>query len=131
MLMAPYSQIQDVIPGTQFKTPPQFPFGLEPTRDWCYYYEKASYARQVGDWQTVVNLGDQTDKLRLKPQDLIEWMPFLQAYAHFGNQARLTELAHPIKSDPFVTAQACQILAGMQLDSSTMDLVKSLYCVSK
>ena len=43
MLMAPYSQIQNVIPGTQFKTPPQFPFGSEPTRSWCYYYEKASY----------------------------------------------------------------------------------------
>jgi len=131
MLMAPYSQIQDVIPGSHFQTPPQFPFGSEPTRGWCYYYEKASYARQVGDWQTVVNLGDQADKLRLAPQDLIEWMPFLQGYAHFGNQTRLTELAHFIKSDPFVKTQACRILTGMQLDSSTTSLVSSLYCVSK
>ena len=131
MLMAPYSQIQDVIPGTKFKTPPQFPFGSEPARGWCYYYEKASYARQVGDWQTVSDLGDQTAKLGLVPQDSIEWMPFLQAYAHFGNQAQLTKLARPMKSDPFVAAQACRILTGMQLDSSTTDLVKSLYCASK
>ena len=131
MLMAPYSQIQDVMPGTRFKTPPQFPFGSEPTQAWCYYYEKASYARQVGDWQTVLNLVDQADKLGLEPQDLIEWMPFLQAYAHFGNQARLTQLAHSIKSDPFIASQTCRILTGMQLDSSTNDLVKSLYCVSK
>ncbi len=131
MLMAPYSQIQNVIPGTQFKTPPQFPFGSEPTRSWCYYYEKASYARQVGDWQTVSDLGDQAAKLGLVPQDSIEWMPFLQAYAHFGNQAQLTKLARPMKSDPFVAAQACRILTGMQLDSSTTDLVKSLYCASK
>jgi len=131
MLMAPYSQIQDVIPGMQFQTPPQLPFGSEPTRSWCYYYEKASYARQVGDWQTVLNLGDQAAKLGLKPQDLIEWMPFLQAYAHFGNQAQLTQLARSITSDPLVTSQACRILKGMQLDSSTTDLVKSLYCASK
>ena len=131
ILMAPYSQIQDVLPGTQFKTPPQFPFGSEPVQGWCYFYEKASYARQVGDWQTVLNLGGQADKLRLKPQDLIEWMPFLQAYAHFGNQAQLTQLARSINSDPFVAAQACRILTGMQLGSSTTDLVKSLYCVSK
>jgi hypothetical protein len=131
MLMAPYSQIQNVIPGTQFKTPPQFPFGSEPTRSWCYYYEKASYARQVEDWQTVSDLGDQAAKLGLVPQDSIEWMPFLQAYAHFGNQAQLTKLARPMKSDPFVAAQACRILTGMQLDSSTTDLVKSLYCASK
>ncbi len=131
MLMAPYSQIQDVLPGTQFQTPPQLPFGSEPTRGWCYYYEKASYARQVGDWQTVLNLGDQAAKLGLKPQDLIEWMPFLQAYAHFGNQAQLTQLARSITSDPLVASQACRILKGMQLDSSTADLVSSLYCASK
>ncbi|HUI89698.1 MAG TPA: hypothetical protein VLX61_13355 [Anaerolineales bacterium] len=131
MLFAPYSQIQDVIAGTPFQTPPQFPFGSEPTRGWCYYYEKASYARQVEDWQTVVNLGEQADKLGLKPQDLIEWMPFLQAYAHFGNQAGLTKLARSITSDPLVAAQACRILAGMQLEPATADLVKNLYCVSK
>jgi hypothetical protein len=131
MLMAPDSQIQDALPGTKFKTPPQFPFGSEPTRGWCYYYEKASYARQVGDWQTVANLADQTEKLGLVPQDSIEWIPFLQAYAHFGNQAQLTKLAHPIKSEPLVAAQACRILTGMQLDSSTASLVNSLYCTSK
>ena len=131
MLMAPYSQIQDVMTGTQFQTPPQLPFGSEPTRGWCYYYEKASYARQVGDWQTVLNLGNQTAKLGLAPQDLIEWMPFLQAYAHFGNQAQLTQLARSINSDPLVASQACQILTGMPLDSPTADLVKSLYCASK
>ncbi len=131
MLMAPYSHIQDVLTGTKFKTPPQFPFGSEPVRDWCYYYEKASYARQVGDWQTVLGLGNQIDKLHLAPQDSIEWMPFLQAYAHFGNQARLTQLARSIKSDPFVANQACQILTGMQLDSATAEMVKNVYCVSK
>ena len=131
MLMAPYSQIQDVLPGTQFQTPPQLPFGSEPTRGWCYYYEKASYARQVSDWQTVLNLGDQAAKLHLAPQDLIEWMPFLQAYAHFGDQTQLTQLARSITTDPLVEAQACQILKGMQLDSSTAGLVSNLYCASK
>ena len=131
MLMAPYSQIEDVTPAVQFKTPPQIPFGFEPMRNWCYYYEKASYALQVGDWQTVLSLGNQTDKLGLMPQDLIEWMPFLQAYAHSGNQARLTQLARTITSDPFVAMQTCRILAGMQLDSTTAGLVKNLYCISK
>ncbi|MFZ1041256.1 MAG: hypothetical protein WCA79_12735 [Anaerolineales bacterium] len=131
MLMAPYSQIQDVLPGTQFQTPPQLPFGSEPTRGWCYYYEKASYARQVSDWQTVLNLGDQAAKLHLAPQDLIEWMPFLQAYAHFGDQTQLTQLARSITTDPLVEAQACRILKGMQLDSSTAGLVSNLYCASK
>ena len=131
MLLAPYSRPQDVIPGSKFAVPPYFPFGAEPVHDWCYYYEKAAYARQVGDWQTVLDLGEQTARLRLRPQDLIEWMPFLQAYAYFGDQARLKELAVPVVSDPFVASQACRILAGMPLDTSTAGLVKSLYCISK
>jgi hypothetical protein len=120
-----------MIPGSKFAVPPYFPFGVEPAHNWCYYYEKAAYARQVEDWQTVLNFGDQIAGLHLKPQDLIEWMPFLQAYAHFGDQTRLRELAVPVASDPFVASQACRILAGMPLDSSTAGLVKSLYCISK
>jgi len=131
MLMAPYSQIENVVPGSKFETPPQIPFGSGPVRGWCYYYEKASYARQVGDWQTVLNLGGQADKLGLKPHDLIEWMPFLQAYARSGNQTRLAQLARSITSEPLVAMQACRILTGMQLDSTAAGLVKSLYCVSK
>jgi len=131
MQLAPYSQPRNVIPGSKFAVPPYFPFGVEPAHNWCYYYEKAAYARQVGDWQTVLNFGDQIAGLHLKPQDLIEWMPFLQAYAHFGDQARLRELAAPVASDPFIASQACRILAGMPLDPSTAGLVKSLYCISK
>jgi hypothetical protein len=131
MLLAPYSQPKNVIPGSKFAVPPYFPFGAEPVHRWCYYYEKASYARQVGDWQTVLNLGDQTARLHLRPQDLIEWMPFLQAYAHFGDQARLKELAVPVASDPFVASQACRILTGMPLDPYTAGVIQSLYCISK
>jgi hypothetical protein len=40
-------------------------------------------------------------------------------------------LAVPVVSDPFVASQACRILAGMPLDTSTAGLVKSLYCISK
>jgi hypothetical protein len=131
MQLVPYSQPRNMIPGSKFAVPPYFPFGVEPAHNWCYYYEKAAYARQVGDWQTVLNFGDQIAGLHLKPQDLIEWMPFLQAYAHFGDQTRLRELAVPVASDPFVASQACRILAGMPLDPSTAGLVKSLYCISK
>jgi hypothetical protein len=131
MALAPYSQPKNNIVGSKFATPPYYPFGSEPPHDWCYYYEKASYARQTGDWQTVQSLGNEAANLHLKPQDLIEWMPFLQADAQFGNQAQLKDLAPAIASDPLVQAQACRILSGMQLDSSSRDLIKSLYCTSK
>jgi hypothetical protein len=130
MLLAPFSEPQHIILSGKFLTPPAVPFGREPLRGWCYYYEKASYARQSGDWQTVSSLGDDALKLNFAPGDPIEWMPFLQAYAHFGNQTRLTELAKSMAQDSFVAQQACRILSGMPLDPSTLSLVKSAYCAT-
>ncbi len=128
MLLASYSKAGDILGMEKSHTPPQPGFGSEPAHDWCYYYEKASLARQQGDWQTVAGLADQASGQRLVPQDPIEWMPFLQAYAHFGNQARLKELAPDITADPFVAQQACRILTGMQLDASTLALINGQYC---
>jgi hypothetical protein len=130
-LLAPYSKVEGIVPGTPFVTPPRYPFGPEPPHGWCYYYEKAAYARQTGDWQTIVTLGGQAAGLGLAPQDLIEWMPFVQAYAHFGDQTRLKELAGPVTSDPLVAEQACRMLLAMQLDGSTGELAKSLYCLPR
>jgi hypothetical protein len=130
-LLAAYSQAQDIVLDGPFTTPPQFPFGPEPARGWCYYYEKAAYARQAGDWQAIIDLGDQAAGLGLAPQDPIEWMPFLQAYAHFGDQTRLKELAGPVSADPFVADQACRILAALPLDPSVADLIRTSYCVQR
>jgi hypothetical protein len=128
-LMAPYSQPQHIQLTGRFVTPPAIPFGREPAHGWCYYYEKAAYARQSGDWQTVSSLGAQALQHGLAPADSIEWMPFLEAYARLGDQSRLGHIAKPLaKNDPFVTAEACHILSGMQLDPATLSTVKSLFC---
>lgn len=129
MLLASYSKVGDILLTGKFQTPPSVAFGPEPARDWCYYYEKASFARQAGDWQTVADLANQAAQRNLAPNDLIEWMPFLQAYAHFGNQAQLKELAPSIVTDAFVMQQACQILTKMNVDPPTQELISSLYCV--
>jgi hypothetical protein len=68
--------------------PPQMPaalFGKEPPHAWCYYYEKAELARQVGDWQTVTKLGDEAQVQGLVPGDALEWLPFIEGYVITGN----------------------------------------------
>jgi len=60
-------------------------FGKEPEHTWCYYYEKAELARQVGDWQTVAQLGDEVRRQGFVPGDALEWLPFIEGYVVTGN----------------------------------------------
>lgn len=67
--------------------PPSVPvqiFGNEPVHGWCYHYQKASLARQAGDWDTLANLTQSVLDQNLNPQYLVEWMPFLEGLVHDG-----------------------------------------------
>ncbi len=47
-------------------------YGPEPAHNWCYYFERADLARQIGDWTQVTNLGDKAFKLDDYPNDPLE-----------------------------------------------------------
>jgi hypothetical protein len=129
LVAGPYSEVEHIALDEPFKTPPQFLFGSEPAHGWCYYYEKAAFARQKGDWDEVLDIGKQAFEKELAPADLIEWMPFLQAYARAGDIDRLTELAPTISADPYIALQACRIIGSMPgLAMDVLETVDSLYC---
>ena len=127
--IAPYSEVEHIALDDSFHVPPPIPFGYQPSYGWCYYYEKASYARQLGDWDEVFRLGEQAISHGFFAKDQIEWMPFLQAYAYSDNTARLKDLASFMASDPPVLGQACRILTAMPLKSSTARVVDQLFCL--
>lgn len=64
--------------------PPAEVFGPEPEACWCYYFQKAELARQVGNWQEVARLGDEVRDRYYKPEDVTEWLPFVEGYTHVG-----------------------------------------------
>lgn len=124
-----FSEIEHVLADEMPHTPPIMVFGSEPERSWCYYYEKADLARQRGDWNEVKRLGEEAFRRGLKPEDSIEWMPFLQAYAMNGDADRLTELSPLITTDSSVSRQACRLLRSMKGTSQNVgQAVDSLYC---
>jgi hypothetical protein len=123
MVVAPFSDTDLIDLDAADHVPPGVVFGPEPPHGWCYYYEKADLARQRGEWAEVVRLGDEAMQAKLVPQDDIEWMPFLQAYARAGDAERLDRVRRLMKnSDPFVVRQACQRLGELPVLSS--DVVK-------
>jgi hypothetical protein len=128
--MAPYSEIDHILPEAESHMPPSIVFGSEPPHGWCFYYEKASLARQREEWDRVIAIGKEAFGKGLEPKDLIEWMPFLQAYAIQADVNRLTELAPKILADPFIAQQACSVLQKMKgISQSTLNSIDRLYCV--
>jgi hypothetical protein len=125
-----YSEVEHVLTEEAPHTPPEVVFGPEPSDDWCYYYEKADLARQRGEWEEVLSLGIESQDKGFAPQDKIEWIPFLQAYAVAGDVHRLTEMAPAVTGEPYISLQVCQQIGAMQgLSDPVKEVVNSLYCL--
>ena len=127
------SKIDNIIPVDEAPVPIAYAFGAEPLRGWCYFYQKASLARQQGDWQEVAQLGDEAQKLGLHPNDQIEWMPFLQAYAFLGDQKQVKKISTRINTESFYEQQACRNLNAMAENQYPLPLeiqstVDELFC---
>ena len=129
MLIAPRSNINNVVLNQQASTPPSSIFGAEPQHGWCYYFEKAELARQQGNWQMVDKLGDEALNQGLYPSDRIEWMPFLQSYVVLGELDKAHHMISIINSDSFTKLQACQILSKTQgLSVEMQSFVQQSFC---
>ncbi|HSM71533.1 MAG TPA: hypothetical protein VK851_08325 [Anaerolineales bacterium] len=59
-------------------------YGPEPEHGWCYYFEKAELARQMGDWDEVARLGDAAFKLGEHPNGPMERFVYIEGYAYVG-----------------------------------------------
>ena len=120
LLLGQYSKIESILASAG--TPRHLPesiFGSEPAHTWCYYYQQAELALQQGNWEKIIQLGDQVSQLKLHPNDRIEWAPFLQAYAVKGDEKSFKATAAKIDSTPFVRKEACRALLKMQEMGST------------
>jgi hypothetical protein len=127
------SKIENIVPDADPPELPPYAFGPELPREWCYYYQKADLARQQGKWNEIARLGDEAQKLGLYPNDQIEWMPFLQAYAFMGNEKQVKKISTRINTESFYGQLACRNLGAMAeygypLDADMQSYVNELFC---
>lgn len=133
MLIAPYSNLSAVLPQGDPSIPSADLFGSEPMEGWCFYYQKADLARQRADWNEVARLGSEAQNLGVTPNDPIEWMPFLQAYAFLDNQKQVKLLSTRINVENFYQQQACRYLIEQppreySLTPAMQAFVEKLFC---
>jgi hypothetical protein len=108
-----YSHVDRIIPSGTSPIPPASIFGTEPPRDWCYYYQKASLARQAGNWEEVGRLYDQVRELNLETEDKSEVIPFFEGLVNLGRYEDAKALyKDQIKGQTEVRFPLCNSLAN-------------------
>ncbi|MCG2787309.1 MAG: hypothetical protein L6461_19650 [Anaerolineae bacterium] len=88
----------------------------QPHPEWCYYYQKADLAAQIGDWKEVDRLWQEAQNNFLKPKNGQEFFPFIQSYLKLKNfsvalkltreATRLSQGMSSILCDPWKQALA-------------------------
>lgn len=98
-LLTPFSNENFIVPQGSSPVLREDVFGSEPDHGWCFYYQKASLARQQENWEEVVRLGDEAREKGLTTQDISEWMPFYEGYAHQGRMDDANEIGSYLRED--------------------------------
>ena len=68
-------------------------YGSEPKHEYCFYYQKADLARQLGRWDEVVKLSDMALSFNNHPYEPAEQLVFIEGYAHNDQWARAVDLS--------------------------------------
>jgi hypothetical protein len=69
---------------------------------WCFHYQRADLARQMGDWEQVVFFWELAERGGYAPGHGFEYIPFIQGYAHQGNWKQalaLTKQSHRVSAN--------------------------------
>lgn len=108
-----YSRLDRIIPSGNSPVPPATIFGTEPERGWCYYYQKASLARQAGDWEEIGRLYDRVQELNLETDDKSEVIPFFEGLVNLGRHEDARKLyREQIRGQTEVRLPLCNTLAN-------------------
>jgi hypothetical protein len=111
-LIAPYSRTDFILTDAVSPAPPAQIMGAEPAYDWCYYYQKIGLSLQAGRWADAAHLADTALTNDLRPEDPVEWMPVLEAYANNSEDMKAKQVSKYI-NDAYTRMSLCQQLKDM------------------
>jgi hypothetical protein len=132
VLIAPYSKIDNVITEGSSPNVPIEVFGEEPERGWCYYYQKADLARQRGEWERIPVLLNEALEKGYYPEDALEWMPFLQAYAVQGDVEKMRSTLKLVALNRQLSLQTCAVMRNFieqeTLNQEVINFIQKKVC---
>ncbi|NMB59424.1 MAG: hypothetical protein GYA12_09665 [Chloroflexi bacterium] len=113
-------------PDTPAVPAPQY-FPEQP-HGWCYYYQKADLARQMGNWEEAARLGTEALEKKLLPATPSDWPLFIEVFGRVQNWNRAAELTeNAYATNPAIQPALCKIwdrIAEQPLDDEGKASVK-------
>lgn len=92
-------------------------FGAEPAHGWCYYFEQADQARQLGDWEAVAAFGDEAFEQGDYPNDPAERLVFIEGYAHIMQWNKAQDLTYEAAAiTPLMQPVLCRLWQRIERD---------------
>ena len=82
------TDLRFVLPNPQ-NQPPSFIVENFDKESWCYFFQKADLARQLGKYEEIASLGDRALDSGFRPREASEWLPFLEGYSWLGQWDRV------------------------------------------
>lgn len=132
VMVAPHSRLETVATDGEVPTVPEHVFGSEPERGWCFYYQQADLARQRGEWDKIPALLNEALDKGYYPNDPLEWIPFMQAYAVQGNVEEIREMTKLVVLDRYLRLQVCNnmkyLAENETLSSEVNDFITKRIC---
>ena len=119
-----------IIPDPATPATPSFLSEKEPV-NWCSYFTKAELAHQLGDYEKTIRLLDEATSLGYQPEDLNEWLIYIDALARTDKTDSAKEKSIRIlDQDPRTKRGVCVV--WRQLEAVTLqpavDFQQSLGC---
>jgi hypothetical protein len=110
-IVANFSDLSRIVTDGPPPVPPKNIFGEEPDHGWCYYFQKASLARQQGEWQEIVNIYDTVLEEGYKPVDDSEYFVFVEGLVNSGQSEKAMQIVqNQIGSNDALKYSLCQSL---------------------
>jgi hypothetical protein len=123
--LIPLSDPSRIITNVPLLNLPNPPFPNEPSHTWCYFYEQAELARQIGDWNKVADLGREALQQGFVPQDDFEWLPFIEADALTGDLKSAEQITHQAwKDEAKLHPGLCILWERVQAEGAALSVSK-------
>jgi len=110
------SNLKQIVPTVKETALPEV-LGVEPAHTWCYYFEKADLARQADGWAQVAKIGDKVFGIPYYPDEVSEFLPFVEAYARTGRWEDARDLTRQTAElMPILKPSLCAIWQRVETD---------------
>ena len=129
--LASYSNLSRIVADRKTSHAAEHIFGEKSSEGWCNFYQKAELARQMGNWQDVIDLMSEAEEREFSANYGVERLAQVEAHARLGNwdeavQVSKEILAKHVRNSSMLCALWADISKDGELDDAGLRAVQNV-----